>query len=994
MNSLLIAARRGIVVLGYVAIFARTGIATAEDAKQPESLQLGLAPPKSPQESLAAIEVKPGFRVELVAAEPLIHSPVDAAFDEDGRMYVVEYPEYNDHAATRPHGKGSIRLLEDRDDDGACEHSVVFADGIDHPSGVLCYAGGVIVASAPDVLYLKDTDGDGCADVRERWFTGLLRDHAGEAMLNSLRWGLDQRVHFSSGLVGGMMHRADDANDKPRSVRNMGVAFDPRSRDWWTTGGGGQYGMTFDDWGHKFVCSNSTPAWQIMYDNRYVARNAVVLAPNAAVPIVPDGKSAHLHRISPVEGWRIARDAIRQREGNPNYRESGLVSGVFTAASGITVYRGDAYGPEYRNTVFVGEVANNLVHRSRLEPDGLAFKAVPADEGAEFLASNDTWFRPAQFAASPDGCLCLMDMCRGLIEGADFLPGEVLKHVDPSAGVDRGRIYRVVPEGFTRRKRPQLSRASIAELVALLEHDDGWHRDTAGRLLSERRDQSAVEPLRQLARKSDSPLARMHALYVLASLDALTADDVLIGLNDASSEVREHALILSERHANNPDILARVVALAGDGSIRLRNQAAYSLGAFAGDAATEAIARLAFKDGDNPWIRLGVLCSSAGRAGTLLEKLADNTAFRTSATGQTIVAALARQIGAADKDVEVQKLLAVIDAQPAAEEKWSKNVMRQFMSGRPSRAKPLSLSGSSKRLWDETLASALKAAIDETRKDSDRAAAVQSIVLLPWADAKPTLARLLEPTQPEPVQSAVLQAIGRYSEAEVGEMVLAQWSSLSPKLRSSAIELLLQRAAWAERFLDAVEAKQIARAEVDPGRVQLLQSFPHKKVRERARAIFADSASVARPEVVAHYRPALTMTGELARGREVFRKQCTACHRLENEGRAVGADLAAIGDRGVEAVLLNILDPNREVKPKYLVYVLATQDGQIYTGLITGETATSVTLEQADGTRHTILRNDIDQLQNTGRSFMPEGIEKQIDVQAMADLLAYLIAKK
>ena len=165
------------------------------------------APPKSPENSLRSIVVQPGFHVELVAAEPLIRSPVAIDFDEDGRMYVVEYTEYNDFAATRPHGASAIRLLEDLDGDGRYEHASPFADDVKFATGVLSYAGGVLVAAAPDILYLKDTDGDGRADVRERLFTGFERDHAGEAMLNSLRWGLDNRVHLSVGLAGGLVRR-------------------------------------------------------------------------------------------------------------------------------------------------------------------------------------------------------------------------------------------------------------------------------------------------------------------------------------------------------------------------------------------------------------------------------------------------------------------------------------------------------------------------------------------------------------------------------------------------------------------------------------------------------------------------------------------------------------------------------------------------------------------------------------------------------------------
>jgi putative heme-binding domain-containing protein len=206
--------------------------------------------------------------------------------------------------------------------------------------------------------------------------------------------------------------------------------------------------------------------------------------------------------------------------------------------------------------------------------------------------------------------------------------------------------------------------------------------------------------------------------------------------------------------------------------------------------------------------------------------------------------------------------------------------------------------------------------------------------------------------------------------------------------------LLLARPAWARTFLDAIEQKQVARTEVDPGRVQLLEAFPDAEIRSRAKRVFAADVNEARAAVVARYQPALATAGDVEHGRAVFRKQCAACHRLEQFGTALGADLTAIGDRGKEAVLLNILDPNREVKPRYLVYTVATVDGQVIAGLISGETATSITFVQSDGQARTLLRSDIEELTSSGRSFMPEGLEKQIPLTDMTDLLAYLAVKK
>jgi putative membrane-bound dehydrogenase-like protein len=973
--------------------------ATAQAEPAPQASTANARPParvepKSPEESLRAMTVQPGFHVELAAAEPLLRSPVAIDFDEDGRMYVVQYTEYNDFAATRPHGSSAIRLLEDRDGDGRYEHSIHFADDVKFATGVLCYAGGVFVAAAPDILYLKDTDGDGRADLRERIFTGFDRDHAGEAMLNSLRWGLDNRVHLSVGLVGGNVSRVNQPAAKPISVRNLGMAFDPRTRQWTLAGGAGQYGMSLDDWGRKFACSNSMPVWQVMYDNRYLARNPVVVGPNAGLRITPIDKSSVLHRISRPEAWREAREGERARQRVATGVAPLLNTSYFSSASGLTIYRGDAFPAAYRGNIFVGEVAGNLVHRLFLETNGAALKAVDADRAAEFLASTDNWFRPAQCAPGPDGCLYVVDMYRELIEGADFLPADLLKQVDPSGGIDRGRIYRVVPTGFQRPKLPRLSRATTAELAALLESADGWHRDTTARLLAERRDPAARGLLERMQAESKSPLARMHALYALAAVGPLSSACVVSGLADMDARVREHAAIVAEQLPNDAHVVEKLAALAGDRDAAVRRQAAFSLGYFASPAATEALTKIAVADAADSWTRLAVLCSSAHCAGELTARLAADEKFRTSSAGQTLLGQLAAQIGAAHEADDVRRVLDVVDALPAGELSLAQLLVKQLVGSRPPQASPIRLEGKSAKLWANVLAAARRVAEDPKQSPTARAAAVQTLVFLPLSEIQSLLAGMLAADQPEPVQAAVLKNLSRYHQPEVAELVLAAWPGLGPKMRASAIELLLARAAWAGRFLDAIEQKRVARAEVDPGRVQLLASFPDAEIRRRAKRVFAAGVDEARAAVVAKYRPAMAAAGDVERGRAVFRKQCAACHRLEQFGTAVGADLSAIGDRGKEAVLLNILDPNREVKPHYLVYTVATTDGQVIVGLISGETATSITFVQADGQRRTLLRSEVEELASSGRSFMPEGLEKQIDISAMSDLLAYLTARK
>lgn len=955
--------------------------------------QLPRIKPLEPARALESFQTRPGFRIDLVAAEPLLRSPVAMDFDENGRLFVVEFPEYNEYGSKKPHGRGCVRLLLDTDGDGKFDRSTVYVDNLDSPAAVACWDGGVFVGCVPDILYCKDTKGDGKADVRRRVFTGFQRDAAGEGMLNSFRWGLDNRFHISTNISGGNVRPAAAKDAKPVSVRSQGFLFDPRADTFELTSGGGQHGMSMDDWGRKFVCGNSEPAHLILYDGRYVARNPYLPAPAAAVNLAPEGKNTKIFRISPNEPWRVLRTRLRTEKVVPGSDEGGQPSGFFTGATGVTVYRGDAWPAEYRGNLFVGEVSGNLVYRALLERKGVGLTAQRAEKDVEFLASRDNWFRPVQLANAPDGCLHVIDMYRELIEGAAFLPPQILKHLDPSSGVERGRIYRIARQDFKQPKPPRLGKASTAELVGFLEHPNGWHRDTAARLLYQRQDASAVTDLRKLATGSKSPLARMHALYALDGLKALDAAQVLTALADPEPRVREHALRLAERFRDNPNVLARMEKMTEDADIGVRYQLAFSLGAVTTETAVRSLVKLAQRDGADSWFRLAVLSSVNGRQGEVFRRLIASKEFRTAAHGQTMLTDLAVQVGTAGRKDALADVVKAIDELPDPEKALARTLVSSLVSkATPGVREQLTgvASGKAGAILADLLRDARRVSADPKQRDADRAAAVRTLGLAPFAEVRELLKTSLALRQPQPVQTAALETLARFDHAGVPVLVLEAWPTFSPQLRVTAAETLFARPAWVLVFLDAVEKGKVARGDVDPARIQLLQASSDAKVRSRAGKLFAGAGLSKRNDVVHAYRKALEQKGDVARGKVVFKNQCSACHQLEGVGHSVGADLAAIRDRGLEAVLLNILDPNREVKPQFQSYVLETKTGRSITGMISAEAASSLTLRRVDGTSETVLRIDIEELRSTGVSFMPEGLEKQIDVPAMADLLAYL----
>lgn len=950
-------------------------------------------PPKTLEEALDSFQLRPGFKIERIAAEPHLRDPVALDIDENGRMYVAEFAEYNLYAAPEAQAKGRIMLLDDLDGDGVYETGHEFIPEIDQPVAVACWDGGVFIGATPDILYCKDTNGDNVADVREPVYTGFARDHAGEGMLNSFRWGLDNRFHVQTNISGGDIRPANDPNAPTVSVRTQGFIFDPHSKSFELTSGGGQHGMSFDDWDRAFVCGNSEPTHMIMYDGRYVARNKYLTAPTAAINIAPAGKFTKLFRASSNEPWRVLRTRLRKEGLIPGSDEGGEPSGFFTGATGVTVYRGDAWPEEYRGDIFVGEVSGNLVYRARREPEGVGFTAPRADEGVEFLASTDNWFRPVQFANAPDGNLYVIDMYREVIEGAAFIAPPILQHLDVSSGLDRGRIYRISHDDSPKRPAPKLGSATTEELVALLDHSNGWHRTTAARLLYQRQDQSAVEPLRKLAVEATTPQGRIHALYALEGLGQLDAGLVEPALHDASPDAREHALRLAENFTAEPAIRDQMTAMVDDPSPRVRYQLAFSIGALPGDEPVTVLSKLAHSDGADPWIRLAILSSVANCPGTLFADLLADTEFRATPHGQELLGTLVDQIGAANQPENVGQVLSALEQLPESEASQMQAYVVRLASAQPADATDRLTADAGGRIGEvltNIATLARESALDSEADPEQRAAAIRTLALGGFDANRDVYEQLLESRNPQPVQSAVLQVLARFDSPDVAPLVITAWPTFSPQLRATATETLFARSAWTGAVLDAVEQGELSTADLDPARIALLQTSGDEATRTRATTLFAAAQLSQRQSVVDEYQPVLAMTGEAVRGKEVFKKNCAVCHKLEDVGESIGADLKAIRDRGTEAVLLNILDPNREVKPQFLSYVLVRNDGRVITGMITTETANSVSLRRPDGTSESVLRLDIESLHSTGLSYMPEGLEKQVDHQSMADLLAYL----
>ena len=971
-----------VVVLSAAAcLFAATP--TSEPTVKPEDLPR--VPPTPAPDALKKFSIRPGFEAQLVAAEPEVIDPIALCFDEDARMYVVEMRDYSERREER---LGRIRMLEDVDGDGRYEKSTVFLENLAWPTAVFYCNGGVLIGATPDIIFAKDTNGDGVADEKKTLFTGFGATQEKlnvQGLFNNFIWGLDNRIHGCSGTNGGLVQRVP-ANGSPAApprvlpsesldVRGKGFVVDPRTWTMTTENGGGQYGLSFNHLGQLFTCSNSVHIESFMYDAHYAGRNPHATLPDPRLCIAVDGPAAEVFRTSPEEPWRVIRTRWRVAGlvGGP-VEGGGRSAGYFTGATGVTIYKGDAFGPDYVGDAFIGDAGGNLVHHKKVKPgpDGIELLAErPADEkNIEFLSSSDNWFRPVDFANTPDGSLFVCDMYRETIEHPWSIPPSIKKYLDLNSGNDRGRIWRLAPQGFKPRKPPKLSKATTAELVRLLDHPNGWHRETAARLLFERQDKAAFDELVGLIAVG-SPLGTIHALHAMDGLGLLKAEDIAVSLDHPDAAVREHALKLSEKLEPARAVVGRFAALAEDPSPRVRYQLAWTMSVVDVPQRTQILARLAQRDGGSRWMRTGILNALTNGAGDVFAALAKDPKPELV----PFLEQLAEMIGAKHDENEVKVVVAAIKSNP-----------KPFTLAR-ALADGATRGGAQDRVKDwlgGVIEQAATVGQDASAKPADRAAAVP---LLAYAGNTDRLLALLADRSPS-VQLAALNALDRADAPQLASDVISHFGKFSPRVQSEAVAVLLKRPARAKALLEAVRDKRIAPNALNSTQVALLHNHRDPAVKKLAKEVLAALAS--RDAVVESFKSATTMTGEPARGKLVYQKLCVSCHRADGAGHALGPDFVTVRNSGREKLLLSIIDPNREVQPNFIGYLVETKDGSSVLGVLASDTPTAITIREAYGKETVIPRAAIRRMTSQGKSIMPEGLEQGLKAQDVADLMTFV----
>lgn len=609
------------------------------------------APALSAADELKTFQVAPGFRVELVAHEPLVGDPVAATFGPDGRLWVVEMrsymPDLDGHGEDQPVGR--VVVLTDTDGDGRMDKSDVFVDGLIMPRAIILAQGGVLIGAPPKLLFCKDKDGDGKCDEQVEIANdfGVQVDPARpelanpERAPNALLWALDNWIY------GG--------------AYTTKVRFRDGQWEKGVTTFRGQWGLSQDDWGHLFYNSNSDQLRADVVSSHYLGRNPHLSGATGANVKVPANQLVWPIRVNPGINRGYRPEMLRDNK----LKE-------FTAACAPWIYRGDLFPAEFYGNAFVCEPAGNLIKRNILTAERGTLTSREAYEQKEFLASTDERFRPVNFLTGPDGALYVVDFYRGVIQHRISLTtylrqqSEARELAQPRG---LGRIWRIVPEQSKPAATPRLDKDSPSALVAHLSHRNSWWRETAQQLLVERNDASIVPELEAVVTSGKEPLGRMHALWTLDGLRGLRAPAITRAFEDSDPRVRAAAVRVSEGLLATPDradVIGKWIAQSHtESASEVQLQLALSLGEARDAQADLAMAELARRAADQTFLRDAVVSGLAGREIELLEKLLGVAEWQTpTPPANLLLVALTRCVQSERKPDRIERLFGIIAAQP------------------------------------------------------------------------------------------------------------------------------------------------------------------------------------------------------------------------------------------------------------------------------------------------------------------------------------------
>lgn len=907
--------------------------------------------PTRPEKAAAKIEVHPDFNLSLVASEPLITKVMNLEWDEKGRLWVCETPEYpngrrnvntapwKDSGSLHPGNtqrdpEDRISILTDTDGDGVMDKRQVFADKLELATSFVLYRSGVIVSAAPNIWYLQDTDNDGVADRRTRLYTGLGTFDA-HAVINNLRWGLDGWIYATHGYSRGEV-KTDDGKHSFGFIGSGVVRFKPDGTGFEqvSSRGGNTWGLATTWDGQIFWTqpTSGTVLFHTVLPERILALGKVPGTPSAKGMIV--GQKTY-----PAISWP-----------EQAYVQIDLV-GQFTAAAGCAIYEGGAWPDKWNYSYFTTEPTINIVHHEFLKPDGVSYTSAKemGREETEFVRSTDLWFRPIDTRIGPDGALYVIDFYNQAVIHNDTrgpTHGPTNAAVRPDRDHYFSRIWRIQHKEARTLTRPALDRNDVAGLIRVIQtHPNSQVKKTAWRLAQETPEGNAA--LAALHKPIGS-LAEAEYSKALEATSSTARREFLKTFVAASDAWTQSAVIAAATQHAAPYLID-----------------AFAVSANAGlDVLVTAVAPSLHSD---DLVAVLSAASSANFPGTrplklaLLRSLAQSPKLKPK-PDPALLASLGHFL---EDEATASAALPLADL-------WDTNDTLAAIRGRVSNTLQKALSDSS--LSDEVRS---EAAISLLSMQQTQATAISRIRDLLSSD---TLSIKL--------RSDFIDAIGKVS-GDIAASALVEVFSKSHA--PEAFEQILKRPKFALALLAAIKSGSVDAGALGTVNASRLRRHPNASVSREATSLLATLTPEIKEKnlLIAQLAPEVEKPGDPVKGRAIFMAACSVCHAHGDiVGRPVGPSLTGMGSHGPAELLTHIIDPNREVDPSYHQWNVTTTKGENYVGVIVSENYRSITLRN-QGSDHEILKDDISRRENTHRSLMPEGFEG-IGAEGLRDLLAYM----
>jgi putative heme-binding domain-containing protein len=970
-----------------VFVFAvMNAVSPAQKAERPPHGQDFVpGPALSPADAIKKMTVPPGFTVELVAGEPDIVNPVAMTFDERGRIWITESLEYPRREAGP--GRDRIKILEDTDGDGKADKFTIFAEGLNIPSGMAVGHGGVWVANSPDILFYKIGPDGKAAGKPEVVVTGFGRTDTHE-LPNSLTWGPDGWLY---GLNGVFNHSHVKQRGKDFVFTCALFRIHPKTREF------------------QLFCEGTSNPWGIAWDNE---GSAFVSA------CVID----HL--------WHLTETGYYHRQGGPYPPFTWPLGSIVkhrhqkAAYCGLHFFDSDAYPPQYREKLYMGNIHGNCINCDELTRDGSTYFAKPRPD---FLSANDAWFMPVSQKTGPDGCLYILDWYDRYHCYQDA-------NRDP-AGIDRlrGRLYRVRYKDTARAPQFDLTTETDEQLIQRLHSSNVFFRDLAQRLLCQRNKADTRKQLEQLVLDEAAPRkARLHALWALVGTGTLDPPFHERLLSHASASYRAWGVrAAGNQGAVEEAIKARVLALAHDPSRDVQLQVAIAARKLRGADPLPVLLDVLSACGDDRlipnivWQNLHPMLEE--HAGEFLRRVAD----RSTATGhepnvlKLMPRVADRILGQQRVDVETigqlfRLPLSGAEAQGCMSALTTKihngeirgEALQALTARLLPRLRELMASKSEREYFpaDYLLAATLRnpAALEYVRRELTEARQNEAVrgkeldVLIYLRDSEVVRAvpALLTDRQANSLKfrGQVLAALGKLDDDRVAEVVLDAYGRMEPDLQPRAIELLTQRTAWGKQLVRVIADRKIPSSVLNVNQVRKLLAGKDPELARQVKAIWGTVREGRNPErekIVRDIGDFLRKNrGDARAGVLVFKNLCGQCHKIHGEGFDVGPDLTGNGRASFEQLLSNVFDPSLVIGTAYQATSVQTTKGRTLTGLVVEDNAQRIVLKLQGAKLETIPRSEIEEISVSPVSLMPEGIEKQLKPQEIADLFAFLTLDK